>query len=183
MRQRTLVAATTALATLGLVLTASAAPRPHAPRSAPAPAPARVLVDGLAGDWDADASYLTVIDPDVRGGSRAARRLLRARDEIDLGIRPATRIVTEDADGVRERIDADTLFADLDESADDLEVEATALVGRRAGRRGRAALTVTAKRIVLHLPADVEADPGDDPIDDPSAPGDDDPFPDDEASE
>ena len=139
-----------------------------------------MLVDGLAGDRDADASRLTVVDPDVHGGSRAARRLLRARDEIDLAIVPATRIVTEDADGVRERIDADTLFADLDESLDDVNVEATALVGRRAGRRGRAVLTVTARRIVVHLPADVEVDPADDPVDDPS-PEDGDPLPDDQA--
>ena len=170
---------TTTLATLGLVLTASAAPRPHAQRSASAPPPARVMVDGLAGDWDADASHLTVVDPDVHGGSRAARRLLRARDEIDLGIVPATRIVTEDADGVRERIDADTLFADLDESLDDVNVEAAALVRRRAGRRGAAVLTITAKRIVVHLPADVEADPADESVDDPS-PEDGDPFPDDQ---
>lgn len=162
MRQRTLVAVTTTLATLGLVISASAAP-PHAER----PAPARVTVDGIVGDWDADASSITVTDPDVHGGSRSARRVLRSLDEIDLDIGPRTRIVTEDADGVRERIDAETLFADLEASVDDLEVEAAALVARGAARD--AAPAVTAKRIVLYLPApDDVTDPADDPSDDPA---------------
>jgi len=41
-------------------------------------------------------------------------------------------------------------------------------------------LTVTAKRVVVHLPADVEADPADDPVDD-ASPEDGDPLPDDQA--
>lgn len=166
MRQRTLVTVATALATLGLVLTASAAPQPHAER----PGAARVTIDGVAGDWDAGASSITVLDPDVHGGSRAARRVLRSLDEIELGVGPRTRIVTEDADGVRERIDADALFADLDDSAGDLDVEASALVERRASRRDGAVPTVTAKRIVLYLPAPEDAtDPGADPADDSAA--------------
>lgn len=167
MRQRTLVAVTTTLATLGLVLTASAAPQSHSDR----PAPARVTIDGLAGDWDADASSITIVDPDVHGGSRAARRVLRSLDEIDLAIGPRTRIVTEDEDGVRERIDAETLFADLDASADDLEIEAGALVARGAGAADAADPVVTAKRIVVYLPpADDATDPADDSPDDPEPP-------------
>lgn len=170
MRQRTLVAVTTTLATLGLVLTASAAPQSHSNRAAPV----RVTVDGLAGDWDADASSLTVLDPEVHGGSRAARRVLRSLDEIDLGIGARTRIVTEDEAGVRERIDAETLFADLEESGEDLEVEATALVARRAVRRDGGAPLITAKRIVLYLSAvdDDVTDDAPDPADDAPSPED-----------
>jgi len=154
MRQRTLVTVTTAVATLGLVLTASAAPQSHAER----PGAARVTIDGLAGDWDADAASLTIVDPDVHGGSRAARRVLRSLDEIELGIGPRTRVIVEDEDGVRERIDAEELFAELDDGAEDLEVEATALVERRAGRRSGTAPAITAKRIVLYSAATEEPD-------------------------
>lgn len=167
MRQRTLVATVSTLATLGLVLTASAAPSSHATR----PAPARVTIDGLAADWDADASTITIADPDIHGGSRAARRVLRSLDEIDLTVGPRTRIVTEDEDGVRERIDADALFAELDASADDLEIEAGALVARGDAAADADAPVVTAKRLVVYLPpTDDLADPGDEGTDDPAPP-------------
>lgn len=172
MRQRTLVALTTTLATLGVVLTASAAPPSHADR----PAPARVTLEGVVSEWDADAPSITLEDPDVYGGSRSARRSLRSLDEVELGIGPRTRIVTEDDDGVRERIDAEELFAALDDSVEDLDLEAVGLVERRADRVAGTAPKVTAKRIVLHLPAldaeDVdEGDADEDLSDTPPGPG------------
>ena len=94
-----------------------------------------------------------------------------------LGIGPRTRIVAEDEDGVRERIDADVFFAELDASEETLEVAVTASVARRAGRRAGVAPTITAKRIVLHLPASAgDGDEDDDEDPDPEgvgpAPGD-----------
>ena len=160
MRQRTLVAVTTTLATLGLVLSASAAPSSHSGRHAERQAPLRLTLEGVISDWDADAPSITVEDPDVFGGNRAARRLVRTLGDVDLGIGPRTRIVTEDDEGVRERITADDLFAELDESADDLDVEVRGLLVPGGPRVRDAAPQITAKRIVLHLPAPDEADDG-----------------------
>lgn len=159
MSTRALVAVATALITVGLTFGASAAPKPRAER----PAPAQAIVEGQVVDWSAAARSLTIADPRVVGGSRRVQRMLRPLDEVRVAIGPRTRIVAEDADGLRARIGAGELFAELDESAEVLSVTVGATVTTRTGRRAGAGPRVTAKRIVLHLPApeDGEADLGD----------------------
>ena len=186
MSTRALVAVATALIAAGLTFGASAAPTPRAER----PAPAQVIVEGQVVDWSAGGRWLTIADPRVVGGSRRAHRVLRPHDEVRVAIGPRTRIAVEDDDGVRARIGAGSLVAVLDESAEVLSVTVGATVAPRTGRRAGAGPRVTAKRIVLHLPApgdgdadlgeeesaggDGETDPGDPPIDDgpPVDPGD-----------
>lgn len=182
MRKRTLVAVATALVTFGIALDATASPKSRVDRPAPP-----TSLEGPVVDWDASVPSLTIDDPEVLGGSRASRRTLRALEEVALGIGPRTRIVAEDENGVRERIDADVFFAELDESEETLEIAAVASVGRRVARRPGVSPPVTAKRIVLYLPlssddagdGDEEGyddpsggweDPGDPPQDDPPAP-------------
>jgi hypothetical protein len=181
MRKRTLVAVATALVTFGLAFDATASPKSRADRPAPAP----TSLEGPVVDWDASVPSLTIDDPEVLGGSRAVRRTLRALEEVPLGIGPRTRFVAEDEDGVRERIDAEVFFAELDESEETLEIAVVASVGRRVARRPGAAPPVTAKRIVLYLP--LSAGEGDDPDgeepDDSGGWGDTgDPLPDDEGA-
>lgn len=154
MRTRTLVAVATALVTFGLTFGATASPTPRAERPAPAPA----TLGGQVVDWNPAVPSLTIEDPDVIGGSRGVRRMLRALDEVPLAIGTRTRIVAEDDDGARERIDADVLFAELDDSEEMLSVTVVASVVRRAGRREGVAPGVSAKRVVLHLPASAEDD-------------------------
>lgn len=183
MRKRTLVAVATALVTFGIALDATASPKSRVDRPAPAP----TSLEGPVVDWDASVPSLTIDDPEVLGGSRASRRTLRALEEVALGIGPRTRIVAEDENGVRERIDADVFFAELDESEETLEIAAVASVGRRVARRPGVSPRVTAKRIVLYLPLSVDdaeegdaedpddasggpGEPGDPPFDDPLAP-------------
>ena len=159
MLARSVVVFSTALATLGLALNAATA---H-PGRHERPAPARVTVEGLVFDWDAGATALTVDDPDVHGAARPARRLLRSAGEVRIDIGPKTRIVTEDDAGDRERVTAADLFAELDASAEDLEVEASGLlVTPAAGPRSGATPEITAKRVVVYLPAADAADPADD---------------------
>ena len=180
MSTRALVAVATALITAGLAFGASAAPTPRAER----PAPAQAVVEGQVVDWSAAARSLTIADPRVVGGSRRVQRMLRPLDEVRVAIGPRTRIVAEGDDGVRARIRAGALFAELDESAEVLSVTVGATVAPRTGRRAGAGPRVTATRIVLQLPApgdgdgdlgdedpgegdgDGEPDPGEPPTDD-----------------
>lgn len=113
-------------------------------------------------DWDADAPSLTVEDPDVFGGPRAVRRALRALPELEIGFGPRTRLYIEDEDGGRERVTTDELVMELEESSDDLDVEAfgISVVPRPETADQDAQPRLTAKRIVLHanLPDDVDDD-------------------------
>lgn len=154
MRIRTLMAVATALVVLGVSFDAVASSRSRAER----PGPASATLHGPVVDWSATAASLTIDDPRVTGGPRAVRRALRALDEVAVLIGPRTRILAEDEDGVRERIDAAVLFAELDGSDETLEVAVVATVGRRTSPRPGAAARpgaspkLTAKRIVLFLP-------------------------------
>ncbi len=159
MRQRTVIALIAVLATLGVVLTAAAAPSRHAGTRPPA----RVALEGGVVDWDAQASSLTLAEPSVTGGPRALRRALRALDVVEVAIGRRTRILSEDADGVRERIAPGDLFAELDDDVDGLDAEVVALVARSTRRGSAAARSITAKRIVVYLPvSDDEGETGED---------------------
>lgn len=177
MRQRTLVVIATAAATLGLALTASAAPQQQAERTGPPPS--RVSLGGVVVDWDADGESLVLEEPEAYGGSRAVRRLIRSADEVTLDIGPRTRIVVEHDDGLRERIPVEELVEELELSLADLDVEAQGLVARGAHRRAAGPVHVSAKRIVLFLPGPDEADDESDLPDEgePPAPGEDGPEP------
>ena len=160
-QMRTLVAVTSTIASLGLVFSASASPS-HVERHGPS----RLGVEGIVSDWDADAPSITVEDPDVHGGTRAVRRVLRRLPELDVAIGPRTRIVTDDDEGGRERISADDLFAELDASADDLDVEVQGQLAAPVDPAAGSPPVITAKRIVLHVPAPDQADDGSDLPDD-----------------
>ena len=153
MSKRSLVAVTATLATLGVALTALGAPSTHHERHAPP----RVHLAGTVVDWDADAGSLTLEAPDVWGGARAVRHLLGAATEVDLVVGPRTRIFTDDDQGLAARIGADELFADLEGSAEDLEVDAAGRIAPGAPRDPDAVPTLNVQRLILHLPASDEA--------------------------
>lgn len=167
MPARSLVAVSATLATLGLALTAVAAPSSHRERHVPP----RVHLSGIVSDWDADAGSITVEDAEVWGAPRRVRRALGAAPAIELTIGPRTRILTEDDDGLRAVTDEGDLFTAIEDSEDDLEVEAAGVVSPRVSRDPDAPPLVVARRIVLHLPSadDLGDDPGDDTGDAPDA--------------
>lgn len=166
-----IIVVTATLATLGTTLSAAAA-HGHADRRSDRHADrngGHVSVEGTAFDWDADAGSLTLDGVRLRGGPRALRRAVREGDELDVGVGPRTRLVTEDDEGVRTRVTPGEMFAALDDATGDVTVEGTATLPV-AGLPDTGAPAVTGVRIVVHLPAADEADPADDadPADEPS---------------
>jgi len=160
MPTRPLAAIAAAIALAGASLAAAAAaPARHAQ-------PVRVQAHGVAADWDAARGSVVLDAAALRGGPPGLRRAVRRGATVTLRIGPATRVVVEDAEGVRHRVDAGELFDELDLAADDVDVEATARVprGARASRRG---VLLRATRLVAHLPPAAEDDTWTDEGDDP----------------
>ena len=182
MPTRHLIALTAALAMAGTsIAAATAAPGHGAGVRARDARTVPVQVEGVASDWDAADGAIALDGAELRGGPKALRRAVRRGATVTLTIGASTRIVVEDADGVRSRVAADELFDDLDLAEDDVDVEATARVPRTARASG-GEVTLPATRVVAHLPPAAEDDPGagdaDDPGDDDGG-GTEDPAPDD----
>lgn len=166
MPTRPLIALTAAVALAGTSIAAAAAPghgagvRTRDARAVP------VLAEGVAGDCDAADGSIALDGVELRGGPKALRRAVRRGATVTVRIGPSTRIVVEDADGVRSRVAPDELFDDLDLAADDVDVETAARVPRTARAPG-GEVTLPATRVVAHLPPAAADDPGTDEGDDP----------------
>ncbi len=182
MPTRPFIAIAAALAVLaGSLSAAVAAPHAKARGKAPAAPAVRTLVDGVASDWDAAAGTVALDAAQLRGGPKALRRAVRRGAAVTVTVGASTRIVVEDADGVRSRVTASELFDDLDLAEDDVDVEASARVPRTARASG-GQVTLPATRVVAYLPPAAEDDPATDEGDDPGwddGGGSEDPVPDD----
>jgi hypothetical protein len=172
---RWVIALAAALAVLaGSLSAATAAPRAAARAKAPKAPAVRALVDGVASDWDAAAGTVDLDAAALRGGPAALRRAVRRGAAVTVTVGPSTRIVVQDADGVRSRVTAGELFDALDLAEDDVELEASARVPRTARAR-RGTVTLRATRVVAYLPPAATDEPGADEGDDPGWDGGDDP--------
>jgi hypothetical protein len=160
MPTRSLIALTAALAIAGTsIAAATAAPGHRGGVRARDAHPVRVQADGVASDWDAGDGSIDLDAADLRGGPRALRRAVRRGATVTLVIGPSTRILVEDADGVRSRETADELFGDLDLASDEVDLEASARVARTARASG-GEVVLPATRVVAYLPPAAEGDPG-----------------------
>ncbi|WP_217923928.1 hypothetical protein [Miltoncostaea oceani] len=160
------------------VLGAIAAPARHA--APPAPRTLPVAVEATAAGWDAARGALVLTEVAPVRGARPARRALRAVRRLPAAVTPTTVIVAEDEEGYRERLTPDELVAELDAAEDEVLAEVSGRLRLPAARGGRPAAgarpTLTAARIVVHLPPPAEGDdpygddigalPGDEGIDD-----------------
>ena len=165
MPNRSLIVLAAALAMLaGSLAVATAAPPAKARGKAHAAPVVRMLVDGVASDWDAGRRLVSLDGADVAKGPKALRRAVRRGVTVTLRITAATRLTAVDADGNRARVTPRELFDELDLAADAVDVEASARVPRTV-RATAGEVVLPATRVVVHLPPAVEDDPAGDPDD------------------
>jgi len=157
MPPRSLVAVSATLVVLGASLTAAASPAVPPLKRPPATAHAAGVVAG----WDAGASVIAIVDPDVWGAPKAVRRAVRAGAGVEVTIGRRTRIIGEDPDGVRAPMSAAELFDRLDDGGLESDVEAFGRVAKGAVPGPDRMVDVTATRLIVHLPPPEDGDWGD----------------------